>query len=197
VTIPFGTDFAERPFANGAGEGGVLFVGNFVHPPNVDAATRLVRRIFPRVRERHPDLSLHIVGENPPPDLVVASDDGIVVTGRVPDLVPYVEQAAVVAAPLRFGGGMRVKVLEALAAGKPLVASRLAVEGLDVADGDQLLTAETDEEFADRISLVLRDGELRLRLGARARAWANENLTWDRSIDEYERLYERLLGRPV
>ena len=89
---------------------------------------------------------------------------------------------------------MRVKVLEALAAGKPLVASRLAVEGLDVVDGEQLLTAETDDEFAERISLVLADGELRLRLAASARDWAHENLSWDRSIDEYERLYERLLS---
>lgn len=196
VRIPLGTDFADRPFASGAGDGGILFVGNFVHPPNVDAATRLVRGIFPRVRERHPGSSLHIVGENPPRDLVTASEDGVVVTGRVPDLVPYVERAAVVAAPIRFGGGMRVKVLEALAAGKPVVASPLAVEGLDVADGDQLLTAETDDEFAERLSLVLADGELRGRLGTRARAWANRNLTWDRSIDEYERLYERLLAKP-
>ena len=194
VQIPFGTDFAERPFAESGGEGDVLFVGNFVHPPNIDAATRLVRSIFPRVRDRHPGSSLHVVGDNPPADLVAAADDGVVVTGRVPDLTPYVERAAVVAAPIRFGGGMRVKVLEALAAGKPVVASALAVEGLDVADGDQLLTAETDGEFAERISLVLEDCELRLRLGARARAWAREHLSWDRSIGDYERLYERLLS---
>ena len=193
--IPFGTDFTERPFAAREDGGDVLFVGNFVHPPNIDAANRLVREIFPRVRERHPGSSLHIVGDNPPPDLVAAADDGIVVTGRVPDLVPYVERAAVVAAPIRFGGGMRVKVLEALAAGKPVVASSLAVEGLAVADGDQLLTAETDDEFAERISLVLGDGELRVHLAAQARTWAHENLSWDRSIGEYERLYESLISR--
>jgi polysaccharide biosynthesis protein PslH len=194
VRIPFGTDFGDRAIAESVADGDVLFVGNFVHPPNIDAATRLVRQIFPRVRQRHPGSSLHIVGDNPPPELVAAANDGVVVTGRVPDLVPYVERAAVVAAPIRFGGGMRVKVLEALAAGKPLVASPLAAEGLDVSDGEQLLTAETDDEFAERISLVLEDGDLRGRLGASARAWANENLTWDQSIAEYERLYERLLS---
>jgi glycosyltransferase involved in cell wall biosynthesis/O-antigen/teichoic acid export membrane protein len=197
VRIPFGTDFAEREFAADVGDDGVLFVGNFVHPPNVDAADRLVRAIFPLVRERHPGSSLRIVGDNPPRRLREAAGDGVMVTGRVPDLIPYVERAAVVAAPIRLGGGMRVKVLEALAAGKAVVASSLAVEGLDVRDHDQLLVAETDEEFADGIARVLADRELRVRLGERARSWARENLTWDASVAAHERLYERLLAAPT
>jgi glycosyltransferase involved in cell wall biosynthesis len=88
---------------------------------------------------------------------------------------------------------MRVKVLEALAAGKPVVASRLAIEGLGVADGEQLLTAETDDEFADRISRLLGDDELRARLGAHARAWAEQNLTWPATLDRFDELYSRLL----
>jgi polysaccharide biosynthesis protein PslH len=195
VRIPFGTDFAERSFGTRAGDGDdVLFVGNFVHPPNVDAAARLVRSIFPLVRRRAPHASLHVVGDRPPVALRAGAGDGVFVTGRVSDLAPYVERAAVVAAPIRFGGGMRVKVLEALAAGKPVVASSLAVEGLGVSDGDQLLFAETDEEFAERIARVLEDRELRARLGERARAWARENLTWDASVAAHERLYVRLLA---
>ena len=89
---------------------------------------------------------------------------------------------------------MRVKVLEALAAGKPVVASRLAVEGLDVADGDQLLIAETDEAVADAIVRALNDRELRERLGKRAWSWARENLSWDASVDAYDELYRRLLA---
>jgi polysaccharide biosynthesis protein PslH len=195
VRIPFGTDFAERAFDANGGDDGVLFVGNFVHPPNVDAADRLVRSIFPLVRARHPGAVLRIVGDHPPPRLRVAPSDGVFVTGRVPDLTPYVERAAVVAAPIRLGGGMRVKVLEALAAGKAVVASSLAVEGLDVTDEDQLLVAETDEEFAQRIARVLADQELRVRLGERAGAWARANLTWDASVAAHERLYTRLLER--
>jgi len=194
VRIPFGTDFAERSFGSGAGDDDVLFVGNFVHPPNVDAAERLVRSIFPAVRRRHPGSSLHVVGDRPPVKLRAVAGDGVFVTGRVPNLVPYVERAAVVAAPIRFGGGMRVKVLEALAAGKPVVASSLAVEGLDVEDGDQLLVADSDEEFAERIAALLADPELRARLGERARAWARDNLTWDAAVERHERLYARLLA---
>jgi polysaccharide biosynthesis protein PslH len=193
VRIPFGTDFAGRSFVDRAAAADVLFVGNFVHPPNIDAAERLVHAIFPRVLEAHPSASLHIVGDNPPPELLEASGGAVTVTGRVPDPVPYIERATLVAAPIRFGGGMRVKVLEALAAGKPLVASRLAVEGLELSDGDEFVAAESDEEFADRIGGLLADESLRRRLGARARAWAQENLTWERSVAAYEDLYARLL----
>jgi polysaccharide biosynthesis protein PslH len=194
--IPFGTDFVERfTGANGTVEGAdVLFFGSFVHFPNVDAARRLKNAIFPLVRARHPRSSLYIVGEDPPSEFEATEDGGIVVTGRVADLKPYITRAAVVAVPLRLGSGMRVKVLEALAAGKPVVASRLAMEGLAVVDGEQFLTAETDDEFAERISLVLDDRDLRARLGSGARAWAERNLTWEATLDRFDELYKRLLG---
>jgi glycosyltransferase involved in cell wall biosynthesis len=194
--IPFGTDFVERfSSPNGEADGAVvLFFGSFVHFPNVDAARRLKDTIFPLVRARHPRSSLYIVGENPPSELAAAEDGAVVVTGHVPDLAPYIAEAAVVAVPLRLGSGMRVKVLEALAAGKPVVASPLAIEGLGVVDGEQLLTAETDDEFAERISRVLDDESLRARLGADARAWAEQNLTWDATLDRFDELYVRLLA---
>ena len=193
--IPFGTDFVERFSSSDGAAGGadVLFFGSFVHFPNVDAARRLKETIFPLVRARHPRSSLYIVGENPPPELAAGRDGQVVVTGRVPDLAPYIARAGVVAVPIRLGSGMRVKVLEALAAGKPVVASRLAIEGLGVVDGEQLLTAETDDEFAERISLVLDDDGLRARLGAHARAWAEQNLTWSATLDRFDELYSRLL----
>jgi polysaccharide biosynthesis protein PslH len=194
--IPFGTDYVERfPGANGNADGTeVLFFGSFVHFPNVDAARRLKDTIFPLVRARHPRSSLYIVGENPPLEFEAVEDGGVVVTGHVPDLEPYIARAAVVAVPLRLGSGMRVKVLEALAAGKAVVASPLAIEGLGVVDGEQLLTAETDDEFAERISRVLGDDGLRARLGAGARAWAERNLTWQATLDRFDDLYRRLLA---
>jgi glycosyltransferase involved in cell wall biosynthesis/O-antigen/teichoic acid export membrane protein len=193
--IPFGTDFVERFSSSDGTVGGadVLFFGSFVHFPNVDAARRLKDAIFPLVHARHPGSSLYIVGENPPSELAAAADGQVVVTGHVPDLEPYIASAAVVAVPIRLGSGMRVKVLEALAAGKPVVASRLAIEGLGVVDGEQLLTAETDDEFAERISRVLADDALRARLGAHARAWAEQNLSWAATLDRFDELYKRLL----
>ena len=191
VTIPFGTDFVERSDSGQSDEPVVLFVGSFLHAPNQDAAERLAREILPLLRSRRGDARLFLVGDRPPRDL--EGSDHVVVTGVVPDLAPYFAQAAVVVAPLRIGGGMRVKVVEALAAGKAVVASRLAVAGLAVTDGEQLVLAETDQEFADRIALLLDDPAIRRRLGAAARAWAHANLGWDAVVDEHERLYRRLV----
>jgi glycosyltransferase involved in cell wall biosynthesis len=169
----------------------LLFVGSYSHPPNVEAARRLVDGIFPRLRERHPELVLYLVGENPPPGL---TGDRVVVTGRVPDVTPYLDAAAVVAAPLGSGGGMRVKVLEALAAGKPLVASSLAIEGLDLVSGQQVLVAGSDAEFADAISALLGDDGVRAALAVRARAWAVASLAVEHSVQAYEALYDSLDG---
>ena len=94
-----------------------------------------------------------------------------------------------------MGGGIRVKVLEALAAGKAVVASSRALEGLDVVDGEHALVAETDAEFADAIGRLLADRDLRVALARRAREWACTNVRWERSIEAYEALYDRLLAQ--
>jgi glycosyltransferase involved in cell wall biosynthesis len=111
----------------------------------------------------------------------------------VPDVAPYLDAAAVVVVPLRLGGGMRVKVLEALGAGKAVVCSPLAAEGLDVADGAELLLAESDEEFAAAIARLLGDAALRRALGASARNWARERASAGDRIAAYEALYRELV----
>jgi glycosyltransferase involved in cell wall biosynthesis len=196
VQIPLGTSppaSASDPV--GGSPPAVLFVGNFTHPPNADAALWLAAELFPPVRATHPDARLIIVGAAPGPELRALAGEGVVVTGEVPDVAPYLEDAAVVAAPVRTGGGMRVKVLEALAAGKAVVATPLAVEGLNVATGDQLEVAQTADELRRAISRLLSDEEARRALGARARAWAVEHLSWSESIARYEALYDSLTTR--
>ena len=188
VVIPLGIEAPERPLdPAGQQPPSILFVGNFNHPPNVEAAVRLARSIFPRVRQRCPDAVLNLVGDNPP-DI---SGPGIVVTGRVPNMEPWLDRAAVVAAPLASGGGMRVKVLEALAAGKAVVASPLAAEGLD---GAPLLLAGGDEETAEAIAGLLEDRDRRIMLATQAREWAVAHLGWQRTVDAFEALYERLVS---
>jgi polysaccharide biosynthesis protein PslH len=170
-----------------------LFVGSFSHPPNADAAERLAREIFPRVRSEMPEAVLRIVGADPPLTLRGAAGNGVEVTGQVPDVTPFLNEAAVFVAPLRLGGGMRVKVLEALAAGKAVVASRRAVDGLTVTDGDQVILAESDREFADAIVMLLRDPGRRRALAGRARSWAAANLGRERMAPAFEQLYRSLL----
>jgi glycosyltransferase involved in cell wall biosynthesis len=189
VVIPLGSAAPERALdPAGQAPPSVLFVGSFHHPPNVEAAARLAGSIFPRVRRRCPDAELHLVGDGPPLDL---AGPGVTVTGRVPDVEPWLDRAAVVAAPLSSGGGMRVKVLEALAAGKAVVASPLAAEGLQ---GAPLLLAETDEETADAIAGLIEDRDRRVALASRAREWSLAHLGWERTVEAFEGLYERLIA---
>jgi glycosyltransferase involved in cell wall biosynthesis len=172
---------------------GVVFVGAFMHEPNVEAARRLVEAILPRIRVQRPDAGLTIVGADPPPDLL--DREGVLVTGRVPEVAPYVESAAVVVAPLSLGAGVRIKVLDALARGKALVATPKAIEGLEVRDGEHLLVRDTDADFADAVVSLLDDPSLRQRLGAAARAWSEASLAWATTLDAYDRLYEDLAPR--
>jgi len=189
-----GTRIPEYPLNPlGSSPPNLLFIGNFYHPPNVDAARRLVDSIFPSVRQWLPDARLFIVGENPPADLNRSNRENIVITGRVPEITPYLDQAALVVAPLRLGGGMRIKVLESLAAGKAVVTTSLAAEGLAIQDGEQLVIAETDDEFVTHIVELLQSPEKRLAIARRARAWACENIAWEQSVAKYETLYQGFL----
>lgn len=191
VTIPLGMAAPERPLDPAGQEPpAVLFAGSYAHPPNLDAALRLAGSIFPRVRRRCPDAVLWLVGDGLPERLRAAAGPGVLVTGRVPSVEPWLDRAAVVAAPLALGGGMRVKVLEALAAGKAVVATSRAAEGLD---GAPLLLAGSDEEMADAIVRLLEDRDERIALAERARAWVLGHLGWERTIAAYEALYERLI----
>jgi glycosyltransferase involved in cell wall biosynthesis len=196
VRIPLAIEFPERALdpIGSRSSPTVLFFGSFTHRPNVDAALRLVRRILPRVLERSPRARLSIVGADPPRSVRRAAGENVAVMGAVPDLAPYLDQAAVVVAPISTGGGMRVKVLETLAAGKALVASQLAVDGLDLTTGAQVALASTDAEFAERIVELLDDPVRRASMAHEARRWARINLGWEGPVSEYDALYESLTG---
>jgi len=194
VRIGIGTHVPRFPLEplGAAGHPRLVFIGNFMHPPNVDAAMRLVDRIFPAVRTRIPGSMLRIVGAYPPPELLARGRDGIEVTGRVPDVAPWLNAAALVVVPLRLGGGMRVKVVEALAYGKAVVASPRALEGLNVTDGVEVAVADSDDEFVSRILSLLESPDARGALARKAREWAVANLGAERWVAEYEALYDQL-----
>ena len=194
VTIPLGIDLPDRPLpAAGNGEPRVLFVGGYGHPPNSDAALRLLRSIMPAARRRLPGLRLVLAGADPGPEMLAAAGPDDLITGTVPDTGPFLSEAALIALPIRLGGGMRVKLLEAMAAGKAVVTSRLAASGLDLTDDVQVAFAESDEEFAAAIVRLVGDIGERGRLGAGARHYAVDNLGWNARVDEFDSLYRSLL----
>jgi polysaccharide biosynthesis protein PslH len=197
--IPLAVDLRRAALDSRGNGRDLLFVGNFIHPPNTEGAERLVRSIFPQVIERRPDARLVIVGAGPPPSLQSAGN--VVVMGRVDDLDSVMDAAAVVVAPLTSGGGMRVKVLDALGAGKAVVASPLAVEGIDVG-AREVVVADSDAEFADAIVALLEDESRRAGLGRAARAWAEAHAGFDAIVEAYDALYASLVnssrdGRPA
>ena len=172
----------------------ILFAGNFVHPPNVDAAIWLAEEIFPRVRTRHPTALLQLVGAGPPASVRRLAGPGVTVTGSVPDVAPFLEAATVVVAPLRIGGGIRIKMMDALVFGKPTVATRRAAEGLNVEDRRELLLADDGESFALAIGALLSDPSLREILSANAQAWGVRFGMSGRVGSAYEQLYASLAG---
>jgi glycosyltransferase involved in cell wall biosynthesis len=194
--IPLAYELPPLPLdPEGADPTNVLSVGSFIHPPNIDAALWLAREIFPAVRARVPAASLQLVGSHAPASIRGLHGPGLTVSADVPDVLPYLDAAAVVAAPIRMGGGMRVKVLEALAYGKAVVGTRLGLEGLDVEDGVQAVIADTAEDFAAALAELLTDRERRTTIASAARAWAEENLDPDSQIRAYERLYASLVEK--
>ncbi len=194
VCIGLGYELSQSPLdPAGTQTHRIVCVGSFVHPPNVEGARWLAQDVFPSVRRRVSAASLHLVGSQPSVEVLALQGDGVVVSGDVADVRPYLDAAAVVTAPILSGGGMRVKVLEALSAGKAVVATPLAVEGLGVQDRKHVLVAESEQEFAAALVELLEDSDRRLSIARAARAWAEANLSLDGRVREYERLYEEVV----
>jgi len=175
--------------------GTVLFVGNFTHPPNRDAALWLAREIMPAVRAREPGARLRLVGSAPPRELLDLAGEGVELFADVPDVAPHLAAASVVLAPVRTGGGMRMKVLHALASGRPVITTTRGAEGFAergrplpfvVADGAAGIAAATID--------LLGDEDRRRALGARGRAFATERHSPSAWADRLEAVYEEARG---
>jgi glycosyltransferase involved in cell wall biosynthesis len=151
---------------------GLLFLGSFPNPANVDAMRFFVAEVLPSVRAALPEVSLTMVGLDPRDDLAPLVGTGVSATGWVPDLDPYFARSRVFVAPLRYGAGIKIKVLESLARGVPVVATPIAAEGLHLADGESALIASGADEFAAAVVLLNGDRALWERLAAGGRAVA-------------------------
>ncbi|MBK9384697.1 MAG: glycosyltransferase [Planctomycetes bacterium] len=199
TTIPSGIDVRAYPERDPSKERPrVTFVGYFRHPPNVDGAVWLAREVFPLVRREVPEAELVLVGKDPTSEvLALKSLPGVEVTGFVPEILPYMVESAVMAVPIRLGGGLRGKVLEAWAAGKALVSTRIASEGFHAIDGENVLLADDAAGFAAALVRCLREPELRRRLGAGGRKTAKERYSCEAMARSYEKLYGEILGFDV
>jgi len=168
----------------------LVFTGKMDFRPNVDAALWLVGDILPRIRQAWPEVTLALVGQRPGPAVArLAREPGVTVTGRVDDVRPYIAGAAVYVAPLRMGGGTRLKLLEAMAMGAAIVSTRLGAEGLPVEAGRHLLLADDAADFANAVLSLLSDPAQRSALGREAHRLAEAEFDWSRIVPRLEAVY--------
>jgi glycosyltransferase involved in cell wall biosynthesis len=160
----------------------VAFVATLGWAPNVDAALWLGREIWPEVVLRVPEARLLLVGRSPSPAVRALAGPGVEVTGTVPDVSPYLKQAQVVVAPLRAGGGTRLKIMEALGAGRPVVSTSIGCDGLEDLVGRGLVVADDTRAMVDEITRLLSDPSDARRLGKLGHDAVNEGHTWDAAL---------------
>ncbi|MEN6625306.1 MAG: glycosyltransferase [Candidatus Sumerlaeia bacterium] len=174
----------------------LVFTGSMDWLPNSDAMIWFVGEILPRLDLRPPrdgPWRLDIVGQNPPPAVRALDSARVRVTGPVEDVRPFVNEAGVFVAPIRIGGGSRLKLLEAFASGIPVVSTSIGCEGLEVEHEKHLLIADEPESFADAVDRLARQPRLREELTTRARALVEDRYGWDAIGRRLASLYESIL----
>jgi sugar transferase (PEP-CTERM/EpsH1 system associated) len=174
----------DRPYANpfAAGAIPIVFTGAMDYWPNIDAVQFFARSVLPLLRDSCPGATFWIVGSSPARAVLeLKSVPGVVVTGRVPDVRPYLAHAAAVVAPLRIARGVQNKVLEAMAMARPVVASSQAAEGIDAVPGRDILVADTPDAMARHLIAVAREGAQR-QLGPHGRSYVLATYDWQKSL---------------
>jgi len=173
----------------------ILFVGSMDHRANEDAAMYFAIEVWPALRKRHPRLEFTIVGRRPSDRLKRLNNiDGIEVTGTVYDVRPYYREAIAAVVPLRIGGGSRLKILEAMAAGVPVVSSTFGAEGLAVTDAKNILVADCPAEFVRALSLVCDDRSVWRALSVAGRELTHDKYSLRTARRACEEIHQRILG---
>jgi glycosyltransferase involved in cell wall biosynthesis len=180
AVVPNGVDLARFAAGQVPDEPRVLFPGTLHYSPNVDGAVWFCSEIWPLVREQVPEASLVLAGRDPSVEVhTLAQIAGVEVHADVPSMVPYFEAARVVVVPLRIGTGTRLKALEAMASGRPVVGTSEGLAGLGIRDGVQARVADEPAEFAAAVAETLRRDDLAAALGTAGRRHVEQQFGWD------------------
>lgn len=177
IVVPNGVDTKAVAYREPPASSQLVYVGNFGYRPNALAAHELVDEILPLVKHSQPAAGVTLVGSGSE-SLDASAQKGAETTGEVQSTIPHLHAAGALVVPLRAGSGTRLKILEGMAAGSPIVATPLAVSGLCVQDGEHLLLAETPADLAIQVARVLSDPALARGLSARARALVERSYDW-------------------
>jgi glycosyltransferase involved in cell wall biosynthesis len=171
----------------------ILTLGTLHYPPNADGIRWFFEEVFPLVRKAIPDTHLTIIGKNPPQDFIRFAEQNserVEVTGYVPDLEPYLKQAAVLVIPVRAGGGMRVRILEGFAYGEAIVTTTVGLEGIEAESGKEVLVADSPQEFAEAVITLLEKFELRKEIAQSGRKLVERRYDWQVVLQGMDDIYQ-------
>jgi glycosyltransferase involved in cell wall biosynthesis len=174
VDMPELEDVAKEPYS-------VVFSGVMDYPPNKDCVFYFANEVFPLIREKVPEATFHVVGKNAGPKIqALAERPGVVVTGKVPDLIAYIRRMEIYVCPMRLGSGMKMKIVEALSAALPVVSTSVGADGMDLlVAGRDFVVADGAAPFATAVVELLKDEASRRRFGRSGRAAVKKAYTWD------------------
>ena len=194
ATIPNGVDTHEfQPLPMPVdGSNNLVYVGNMSYRPNVDAVLFFCEEILPLIHAKVPDAELWIVGKSPLPEVEALANDYVHVTGRVEDVRPYYENSTVCVIPLRAGGGTRLKILESMALGRPVVSTSIGAEGINITDGVNILLSDDPQTFANQTILLLQDKGKHQAILGQARQFVVDHYDWDAITTRLLNAFEEL-----
>jgi glycosyltransferase involved in cell wall biosynthesis len=172
----------------------MIFVGTLDYGPGITAVNFFCNDILPLIHQKKPELNVAFVGQNPPPFLLklAATDNRVIITGRVKDIRPFVLKSRVFIVPLKSGSGTRLKILDAMAMGIPIVSTNIGAEGLDVDNEKHLLLADTPHSFCDCIFKLLDDPNLSKSLVTGALTCLQEKYCWEIIWTKLTHVYDEL-----
>jgi len=194
TVIPIAVDTQQlQPIKRTPNSMNIVTLGTLHYPPNADGIRWFINEVFPLIQKRVPEATLTIIGKNPPKDFLDAATHHpktIKVTGYVPELAPYFEKSAVMVVPVRAGGGMRVRILEAFAYAMPVVTTTIGLEGINAEPGKDVLVADTETDFANHVSDLLENKSLQEKLSVNGRNLAITKYDWQVVLSAMMPIYE-------
>ncbi len=195
AVIPIAVDTVTlTPVQRRAGSKNIVTLGTLHYPPNADGIRWFAVEVFPLIQRDIPDVTLTIIGKNPPADfleLAKNAPDAVQVTGYVPDLDPYMAEAALMVVPVRAGGGMRVRILEAFARAMPVATTTVGIEGITANGGEDAEIEDDPEKLAAAIVNILNDPHLQEKLARNGRRLAVEKYDWQVVLKSMNAIYDR------
>ena len=191
--VPNGVDTVElQPLAAADSPPAILFVGSMFYKPCEDGAIWLVREVLPLVRREFPAIDVWIVGKRPGPRVQQLAAEHVFVTGEVEDVTSYYQRATIALAPLRAGSGSRLKILEAMALGRPVVSTSIGAEGLHLEPERHLLVADSARDFAAAVVRLIKSPDVRRSLAEAAREFVEARYNWEMIAARQLQIYQEM-----